>query len=313
MKKITSVVLAGLMALSLFAGCSSEVTSSDNGSSAAEPSNSQTESQSGSSASDSSGDYANLSGTLTLNGSTSMTAVCNALGEAFMAKYDGVTVEKANTGSGSAVTAVNDGTALIGDLSRKVKDDEDPDGKFTKVTIALDGIAVAVNPENPVTALTSEQIEKIFAGEITNWSEVGGNDAAITVIGREEGSGTRDGFESIFGFGDDKKCAYAAEVQETGIVVSKVASDPSAIGYVSLASVSDEIKAVSVDGVEATEENVSNGTYVVQRPFVEIYTKGTDSELVKAWFDFLKSDEGQQIIAEQKLVTVDIDENTENK
>ena len=291
MKKFASILLAGLMALSLFAGCSSEVTSTDDGSSAAQASSSGTESQAESNGS-SEDAYAGLSGTLTLNGSTSMTAVCNALGEAFMAKYDGVTVEKANTGSGSAVTAVNDGTALIGDLSRKVKDDEDPDGKFTKVTIALDGIAIAVNPENPVDALTSEQIEKIFAGEITNWSEVGGDDAAITVIGREEGSGTRDGFENIFGFGEDKKCAYAAEVQETGIVVSK---------------------AVSVDGVEATEENVSNGTYVVQRPFVQIYTKGTDSELVKAWFDFLKSDEGQQIIADQKLVTVDIDENTENQ
>lgn len=312
MKKFASILLAGLMALSLFAGCSSEVTSTDDGSSAAQASSSGTESQAESNGS-SEDAYAGLSGTLTLNGSTSMTAVCNALGEAFMAKYDGVTVEKANTGSGSAVTAVNDGTALIGDLSRKVKDDEDPDGKFTKVTIALDGIAIAVNPENPVDALTSEQIEKIFAGEITNWSEVGGDDAEITVIGREEGSGTRDGFENIFGFGEDKKCAYAAEVQETGIVVSKVASDPSAIGYVSLASVNDEIKAVSVDGVEATEENVSNGTYVVQRPFVQIYTKGTDSELVKAWFDFLKSDEGQQIIADQKLVTVDIDENTENQ
>ena len=312
MKKFASILLAGLMALSLFAGCSSEVTSTDDGSSAAQASSSGAESQAESNGS-SEDAYAGLSGTLTLNGSTSMTAVCNALGEAFMAKYDGVTVEKANTGSGSAVTAVNDGTALIGDLSRKVKDDEDPDGKFTKVTIALDGIAIAVNPENPVDALTSEQIEKIFAGEITNWSEVGGDDVAITVIGREEGSGTRDGFENIFGFGEDKKCAYAAEVQETGIVVSKVASDPSAIGYVSLASVNDEIKAVSVDGVEATEENVSNGTYVVQRPFVQIYTKGTDSELVKAWFDFLKSDEGQQIIADQKLVTVDIDENTENQ
>lgn len=312
MKKFASILLAGLMALSLFAGCSSEVTSTDDGSSAAQASSSGAESQAESNGS-SEDAYAGLSGTLTLNGSTSMTAVCNALGEAFMAKYDGVTVEKANTGSGSAVTAVNDGTALIGDLSRKVKDDEDPDGKFTKVTIALDGIAIAVNPENSVDALTSEQIEKIFAGEITNWSEVGGDDVAITVIGREEGSGTRDGFENIFGFGEDKKCAYAAEVQETGIVVSKVASDPSAIGYVSLASVNDEIKAVSVDGVEATEENVSNGTYVVQRPFVQIYTKGTDSELVKAWFDFLKSDEGQQIIADQKLVTVDIDENTENQ
>ena len=181
MKKFASILLAGLMALSLFAGCSSEVTSTDDGSSAAQASSSGTESQAESNGS-SEDAYAGLSGTLTLNGSTSMTAVCNALGEAFMAKYDGVTVEKANTGSGSAVTAVNDGTALIGDLSRKVKDDEDPDGKFTKVTIALDGIAIAVNPENPVDALTSEQIEKIFAGEITNWSEVGGDDAAITVI-----------------------------------------------------------------------------------------------------------------------------------
>lgn len=161
MKKFASILLAGLMALSLFAGCSSEVTSTDDGSSAAQASSSGTESQAESNGG-SEDAYAGLSGTLTLNGSTSMTAVCNALGEAFMAKYDGVTVEKANTGSGSAVTAVNDGTALIGDLSRKVKDDEDPDGKFTKVTIALDGIAIAVNPENPVDALTSEQIEKFL-------------------------------------------------------------------------------------------------------------------------------------------------------
>ena len=165
MKKFASILLAGLMALSLFAGCSSEVTSTDDGSSAAQASSSGTESQAESNGS-SEDAYAGLSGTLTLNGSTSMTAVCNALGEAFMEKYDGVTVEKANTGSGSAVTAVNDGTALIGDLSRKVKDDEDPDGKFTKVTIALGWHRHRrINPENPVDALTSEQIEKKFLRE----------------------------------------------------------------------------------------------------------------------------------------------------
>ena len=295
MKKIISALLAAAMACTLFAGCQSEVV----------PSSSATGATGGSSAaSDASTAASDLSGKLTLNGSTSMTSVCDALGEAFMEKYPNVTYEKANTGSGSAVTAVNDGNAMIGDLSRGLKDDENPDN-FDIYVIALDGIAVAVNNENPVSDLTQDQIAKIFTGEITNWSEVGGDDAAITVIGRESSSGTRDGFESIFNVAD--KCKYAAELGETGQVVQRVSSDKNAIGYVSLAS-AEGVKALKVDGVEATEENVSNGTYKVQRNFTQITKKGSTDSIIKAWFDFLRSDEGQQIIKDQKLVTVEIAE-----
>ncbi len=295
MKKIISALLAAAMACTLFAGCQSEVV----------PSSSATGATGGSSAaSDASTAASDLSGKLTLNGSTSMTSVCDALGEAFMEKYPNVTYEKANTGSGSAVTAVNDGNAMIGDLSRDLKDDENPDN-FDIYVIALDGIAVAVNNENPVSDLTQDQIAKIFTGEITNWSEVGGDDAAITVIGRESSSGTRDGFESIFNVAD--KCKYAAELGETGQVVQRVSSDKNAIGYVSLAS-AEGVKALKVDGVEATEENVSNGTYKVQRNFTQITKKGSTDPIIKAWFDFLRSDEGQQIIKDQKLVTVEIAE-----
>ena len=295
MKKIISALLAAAMACTLFAGCQSEVV----------PSSSATGATGGSSAaSDASTAASDLSGKLTLNGSTSMTSVCDALGEAFMEKYPNVTYEKANTGSGSAVTAVNDGNAMIGDLSRDLKDDENPDN-FDIYVIALDGITVAVNNENPVSDLTQDQIAKIFTGEITNWSEVGGDDAAITVIGRESSSGTRDGFESIFNVAD--KCKYAAELGETGQVVQRVSSDKNAIGYVSLAS-AEGVKALKVDGVEATEENVSNGTYKVQRNFTQITKKGSTDPIIKAWFDFLRSDEGQQIIKDQKLVTVEIAE-----
>ena len=295
MKKIISALLAAAMACTLFAGCQSEVV----------PSSSATGATGGSSAaSDASTAASDLSGKLTLNGSTSMTSVCDALGEAFMEKYPNVTYEKANTGSGSAVTAVNDGNAMIGDLSRDLKDDENPDN-FDIYVIALDGIAVAVNNENPVSDLTQDQIAKIFTGEITNWSEVGGDDAAITVIDRESSSGTRDGFESIFNVAD--KCKYAAELGETGQVVQRVSSDKNAIGYVSLAS-AEGVKALKVDGVEATEENVSNGTYKVQRNFTQITKKGSTDPIIKAWFDFLRSDEGQQIIKDQKLVTVEIAE-----
>lgn len=295
MKKIISALLAAAMACTLFAGCQSEVV----------PSSSATGSTGGTSAaSDASTAASDLSGKLTLNGSTSMTSVCDALGEAFMEKHPNVTYEKANTGSGSAVTAVNDGNAMIGDLSRDLKEDENPDN-FDIYVIALDGIAVAVNNENPVSDLTQDQIAKIFTGEITNWSEVGGDDAAITVIGRESSSGTRDGFESIFGIADE--CKYAAELGETGQVVQRISSDKNAIGYVSLAS-AEGVKALKVDGVEATEENVSNGTYKVQRNFTQITKKGSTDPIIKAWFDFLRSDEGQQIIKDQKLVTVEIEE-----
>lgn len=291
MRKILSAVLAlALVGSTLtFAGCNSEIqgvrvnSAQDNPGSAAAAAT------------------ADLSGKLTLNGSTSMAKVCQALGEAFMAKYPKVTVEKGGTGSGDAAKAVNAGTALIGDLSRDVKTDEKPEN-YEIVQIAIDGIAVAVNKENKVSNLTADQISKIFSGQITNWKEVGGDDSKITLIGREATSGTRDGFESLFKCKD--KCKYAAEVTATGEVVAKVGSDKSAIGYVSLDSVNNTIKACEINGVKAAEENIINHTYVAQRPFIEIYKKGTDSSLIKAWFDFIKSDEGKKIIREAGLVNV---------
>ena len=287
---MTSIVCSALA----FAGCSSEIQ----GTASTVPASSEAASQA---APASSAAAPELSGKLTLNGSTSMAKVCQALGEAFQAKYPNVTVEKSGTGSGDAAKAVSAGTALIGDLSRNMKDEEKP-GDYEIVPIAIDGIAIAVNKDNKVSNLTSEQITKIFTGEIKNWKEVGGSDLKITVLGREAASGTRDGFETIFKC--SKKCKYAAELSSTGEVVTKVSSDKGSIGYVSLDSVNETIKAVDVDGAKATEENIVNKSYKAQRPFIEIYKKGTDSDLVKAWFDFVKSEEGQAVIKKVGLVTV---------
>jgi len=294
MRKIVSSILTAALLLSTvaFAGCSSEIQ----GITSTPAPQSAAGSQASAAAS-----AADLSGKLTLNGSTSMAKVCQALGEAFQAKYPGVTVEKSGTGSGDAAKAVSAGTALIGDLSRNMKDEEKP-GDYEIVQIAIDGIAIAVNKDNKVSSLTSDQISKIFTGEITNWKAVGGADQKITVLGREAASGTRDGFESIFKVA--KKTKYAAELSSTGEVVTKVGSDKGAIGYVSLDSVNDTIQAVSIDGVKASEENIINKTYKAQRPFIEIYKKGTDSDLIKAWFEYIKSDEGQAVIKKTGLVTV---------
>lgn len=295
MKKVISTILSAAILLSVlaFAGCSSEIEGTT--------SNAPQSTQGAASQGTASAADEQLSGKLTLNGSTSMAKVCQALGEAFSAKYPNVTVEKGGTGSGDAAKAVSAGTALIGDLSRNMKPEEKPED-YQIVQIAIDGIAVAVNKDNKVSALTSDQITKIFTGQITNWKNVGGDDQKITVLGREAASGTRDGFETLFNCA--KKAKYAAELSSTGEVVTKVSSDKSAIGYVSLDSLSDTFKAVDVDGVKANEENVSNGSYKVQRPFIEIYKKGTDSDLVKAWFDFIKSSEGQDVIKKAGLVTV---------
>lgn len=295
MRKILSSILVCALAISTMslAACSSEIEST----SSAAPASSKEEASPAASGEA----FANLSGKLTLNGSTSMEKVVNALGESFMAKYPNVKVEKSGTGSGEAPKAVNSGTALIGDLSRNVKEEEKPDD-YEIIQVAIDGIAIAVNKDNKVTELTSDQIQKIFTGKIKNWKEVGGADQAITVLGREAASGTRDGFESIFDV--KEKAKYAAEVTSTGEVVQKVASDSSAIGYVSLDSVNDSIIACKIDGVEATEENIVNRTYKAQRPFIEIYKKGTDNDLIKAWFDFVQSDEGKEVIKKAGLVTV---------
>lgn len=240
---------------------------------------------------------------ITINGSTSMTKLCNALGEQFMLDNPGTTVEKADTGSGSAVKAVKDGTALIGDLSRNLKGDEQGEDLQT-VTIALDGIAVVVNKDNPVEDLTKDNLKKVFTGEISNWLEVGGDDTPITVIGREESSGTREGFETIIdSLGD---CKYHAEYPEAGDIVSKISTDKGAIGYASLFSVSGNIKSVKIDGVSATTQNISNGTYPIQRPFNQVFLKNSEDELIKKWFEFVRSDKGRKIIEREKLIAVEV-------
>lgn len=243
----------------------------------------------------------NLSGTVTLAGSTSMEKVCEALMEGFMEKYPGITVTTEYTGSGAGIESLNAGSVNIGNASRHVKDEEAANGA-TENVIALDGIAVIVDKNNTVTDLTSEQLAGIYTGEITNWSELGGSDEAIVVIGRESGSGTRDAFEELNGIKDT--CNYAQELDSTGAVLAKVASTPGAIGYVSLDVVDDSVIAEKINGVDATEENILNGTYALQRPFV-MATKGNineQNELVKLWFDYINSDEGKEIIKSVGLI-----------
>lgn len=243
----------------------------------------------------------NLSGTVTLAGSTSMEKVCEALMEGFMEKYPEITVTTEYTGSGAGIESLAAGSVDIGNASRHVKDEEAANGAVENV-IALDGIAVIVDKDNTVTDLTSEQLASIYKGEIANWSELGGNDEAIVVIGRESGSGTRDAFEELNDIKD--ACNYAQELDSTGAVLAKVSTTPGAIGYVSLDVVDDTVIAAKLNGVDATEENILAGTYVLQRPFV-MATKGdiaTQNELVNTWFDYIASEEGQEIISSVGLI-----------
>ena len=243
-----------------------------------------------------------LSGTLNLNGSTSMAEISNALGERFMEKNQGVTVTVGGNGSGEGPTSVSAGTAQIGLLSRDVKSSENPDD-FDIYTIAFDGIAMAVNPKNTVTGLTQEQIGKIYTGEITNWKDVGGEDAEIVRIGREAGSGTRDGFESITDTKD--ACQYRQELTSTGDVITTVSQNPNAIGYASLASIKDSVKALTVNGVAPTEATVKDGTYLVQRPFVLVTKEGVAlSETAQKFFDFATSADAASIISAAGAVPV---------
>ena len=229
------------------------------------------------------------------DGSTSMEKVIGALGESFMNENKGVTFTYNPTGSGSGIKAVSEGRCDIGLSSRALKDEETAEGLVGTV-LAYDGIAIIVNPANPVEDLTMEQIAAIYTGEITNWKDVGGNDAPIVLIGREAGSGTRDGFETITGTAE--KCQYRQELTSTGDVITTVAANPDAIGYASLASVKDTVKAVSVAGVVPSEETVKDGSYVIQRPFVLVTKEGTAlSETAQKFFDYVTSPEAAEIIA----------------
>lgn len=245
-----------------------------------------------------------LSGTITMAGSTSMEKLANAVSESFMEKYPNVTVTAEFTGSSAGIESLLAGSVNIGNASRALKDSEKEGGAVENI-VAIDGIAVVADTANAVTDLTKEQLADIYTGQTTNWSELGGADQAIVVVGREAGSGTRGAFEELLEVED--QCVYANELDSTGAVMAKVASTPGAIGYVSLDVVDDTVKAFSLEGVEPTAENIKAGNYFLSRPFV-MATKGEISEqdeLVQELFNFLASDEGKEVIAAVGLITVD--------
>ena len=244
------------------------------------------------------------SGTVSTDGSTSMEKVIGALGEAFEEKNSGITFTYNPTGSGSGLSAVEEGRCDIGLSSRALKDEEKAKG-LTETVLAYDGIAVIVNPSNAVSDLTVEQISDIYTGEVTNWSELGGSDAEIVVIGREAGSGTRDGFESITK--TSEKCLYRQELTSTGDVITTVSQNEGAIGYASLASVKESVKAVTVGGVAPSESTVKDGSYVIQRPFMLITMANTKlSPSAQEFYDFaLSSKEADEIISAAGAVAAD--------
>lgn len=244
---------------------------------------------------------ADLSGTISLAGSTSMEKLCEAMSESFMETYPEVTVTVEYTGSGAGLESLASGSVDIGNSSRHLKDEEVAGGAVENV-VAIDGIAVIVDPANSVSDIPADKLAAIYKGEITNWSELGGNDEAIVVIGRESGSGTRDAFEELLEVKD--ACKYAQELDSTGGVKAKVAATPGAIGYVSLDVVDESIKAVSIDSVEPTEANIIAGDYLLSRPFV-MATNGeisAQNDLVKGWFDYISSDAGKDVIKSVGLI-----------
>ena len=265
MKKMIIMMMTAVLALSMLAGCGSN----------------------------------EATGSVATDGSTSMEKVIGALGEAFQ-NDTGISFTYNPTGSGSGIKAVQEGRCDIGLSSRDLKAEEKEAG-LSGTVLAYDGIAVIVHPENPVADLSVETIAKIYTGEITNWSEVGGNDAEIVLIGREAGSGTRDGFESITDTED--ACKYRQELTSTGDVITTVAQNPGAIGYASVASVKDTVKAVTVDGVAPTEATIKDGSYVVQRPFVLVTKTGVElSDAAFKFFTYITSADANEIISAAGVV-----------
>ena len=281
-RNLIAAICAGAMLVGLLTGCGSK----DNNAA-------------GSDAPENTG-AATLSGTVNTNGSTSMEKVMGSLIEAFASVQPNVNVQYTGSGSGAGVTGAQEGTCDIGLASRDLKSDETG---VKQITVAKDGIAIVVNPENPVADLTLDQIAKIFTGEITNWSQVGGNDAEIAAIGREAGSGTRDGFESITDTKD--ACVYQNELTSTGEVIANVASNPNAIGYASLSAVDDTVKAITVEGVAPSEATVLDGTYKIQRNFNFILNESAPlSDAAQAFVDFATSKEAADLITGAGAVPV---------
>ena len=295
MKKFVSIALAAMLIIAM-AGCSQ---SEDPAATTAAPAQTEAQTIATTQAPETA---AALTGTVATDGSTSMEKVIGALGESFMEANSGVNFTYNPTGSGTGITAVSEGRCDIGLSSRSLKDDEKASG-LVETVLAYDGIAVIVNPANGVEDLSLEQIAKIYTGEITNWSEVGGSDAEIVLIGREAGSGTRSGFEEIVDVKD--KCLYRQELTSTGDVIAAVSQNPDAIGYASLASVKDTVKALKVAGVAPSEETVKDGTYLIQRPFVLVTKEGvTLSPVAQAFFDYATGGEANDIITAAGVVPV---------
>ena len=275
MKKIMTMVLALVLALGVMSACSAD----------------------------------KLNGSVATDGSTSMEKVIGVLGESFMEMNPDVSFTYNPTGSGSGITAVSEKRCDIGLSSRALKDEEKNSG-LTETVLAYDGIAIIVNPENAISDLSVEDIARIYTGEITNWKDLGGADAEIVVIGREAGSGTRDGFESITG--TSEKCVYRQELTSTGDVITTVSQNPDAIGYASLSAVKDTVKALTVGGVAPTEDTVKDGSYVVQRPFVLVTrTDEKLSEAAQAFFDYATSADAVELIAKAGAVSAYVDPTAE--
>lgn len=282
MKKTIKLMVSAVLAATMLVGCGSTGTT-DSG-------------NEGTSEAVSSSDDV-----ITMSGSTSMEKLCNTLKEEYMNKT-GVEIDVQFTGSGAGIQAVSEGTVNIGNSSRALKDEEKAKGLSENI-VALDGIGIIVDKANTVADISKDNLAKVYKGEIKNWKELGGADEPIVVIGREAGSGTRGAFEEILGIED--ACVYAQEISSTGAVMAKVASTPGAIGYVSLDVIDDTVSTLKVDSVEATAENIKNGTYSIQRPFV-MATKGAiteQSQTVQDFFNWLESEEGQTIITKLGLVT----------
>ena len=288
MKKFICIGLACVMALSL-AACGTGETKETTGVSAVAKAKDPVVTEA-----------AKLTGTVSTDGSTSMEKVIGGLGEMFMEMNDGATFTYNPTGSSAGIKAIQEGRCDIGLASRNLKAAEAESG-LTETVLAYDGIAVIVNPENTVEDLTVEQIAAIYKGEVTNWSEVGGNDAEIVLIGREAGSGTRSGFEEIVKVED--LCRYRQELTSTGDVITAVAQNPGDIGYASLASVKDTVKAVKVGGVAPSDETVQDETYAIQRPFVLVTKEGAAlTETAQAFFDYITSEAANEVITAAGVV-----------
>lgn len=312
-KKLTALLGTAVLAMGILAGCGSTTTETTAAGTAAPATTAETAAEASATAGETkdqaateaeNAPSADLSGAISMVGSTSMEKFANALSESFMEKYPNVTVTAEFVGSGAGIEAVSNGTADIGNSSRNLKDEEKAGGVAENI-VAIDGIAVVVDGANTVEDLTKQQLSDIYEGKITNWKDAGGNDAPIVVIGRESGSGTRSAFEELLKLED--MCKYSNELDSTGAVMAKVASTPGAIGYVSLDVLDDTVKAVKLEGAEPTEENIKAGSYFLSRPFV-MATKGDISEqndLVKALFDYIYSDEGAEIVKSVGLIAVD--------